>query len=108
MYSVTIFGNVEQCRTEAEISSSEGIPMAVVYQTSDEWHVDPLVEHMNLSGVDFQAAVKGAKESLEHYVNRRGENPPENATGGAFALWLMVKDDGTTTGVNMKAPQGPD
>jgi hypothetical protein len=108
MYSVTIFGNVERCRTEAEISSSEGILMAVVYQTSDEWHVVALVEHLNLAGIDFQAAVKSAKESLEHYVNRRGENPPENATRGVFAVWLMVEDDGTAMDVNMKASHSPD
>jgi hypothetical protein len=30
-------------------------------------------------------------------------NPPENATRGAFSLWLMVKDDGTAMGVNMKS-----
>ena len=103
MYSVTILGNVEQCRTEAEISDSEGTLLAVVYQTSDGWHTDVLVEQLNQTATDFQTAVENAKESLSHYVNRRGENPPENATQGAFSLWLMVKDDGTAMGVNMKS-----
>jgi hypothetical protein len=48
---------------------------------------------------EFQTAIENAKESLSHYVNRRGENPPENATWGAISLWLMVKDDGTAMGM---------
>ena len=78
MYSVTILGNVEQCRTEAEISDSEGTLLAVVYQTSDGWHTDVLVEQLNQTATDFQTAVENAKESLSHYVHRRGENPTEN------------------------------
>ena len=103
MYSVTIIGNVEQCRTEAEISDSEGAALAVVYESSDGWHTDFLVERQNQAANDFQAAVENAKESLSHYVNRRGENPPKNATAGAFSLWLMVKADGTAMGMNMKS-----
>jgi hypothetical protein len=99
MYSVTILGNVEQCRTEAEISDSEGAVLAVVYETSDGWHMDILRERLNQAAVDFQTAVENAKENLSHYVNRRGENPPGNASRGAFSLWLMVKDDGTAMGV---------
>ena len=98
MYSVTIIGNVEQRRTEAEISDSEGAVLAVVYETSDGWHTDVLVEQLNQATTDFHTAVENAKERLSHYVNRRGEDPPENATWGAFSLWLMVKDDGTTMG----------
>jgi uncharacterized protein (DUF433 family) len=103
VYSVTIIGNVEQCRTEAEIRDSQGAVTAIVYETSDGWHTDVLVEHLNQVATDLQTAVENAKESLSHYVNRRGENPPENATRGAFSLWLMVKDDGTSMGVNMKS-----
>ena len=103
MYSVTILGNVEQCRTEAEISDSEGTLLAVVYQTSDGWHTGVFVEELHQTATDFQAAVENAKQSLSHYVNRRGENPPDNATRGAFSLWLMVKDDGTAMGVRRTA-----
>ena len=103
MYSVTIIGNVEQRRTEAEITDSQGAVLAVVYETLDGWHTDILVEQLNQSATDFQTAVENAKESLTHYVNRRGENPPENASWGAFSLWLMVKDDGTAMGMNMKS-----
>ena len=103
MYSVTIIGTVEQCRTEAEITHSQGAVTAIVYETAVEWHTDVLVEPLNQVACDFQAAVEDARESLSHYVNRRGENPPENATRGAFALWLMVKDDRTAVDVNMKS-----
>ena len=103
MYSVTILGNVEQCRTEAEISDGDGAVLAVVYETSDGWRTDILVKHLNQATDDFQTAVENAKETLSHYVNRRGENPPENATRGAFSLWLMVKDDGTSMGMNINS-----
>jgi hypothetical protein len=99
VYSVTIIGNVEQCRTEAEISDGEGTRLSVVYETSNGWHTDLLVEQVNRT-LDFQTAVEHAKEKLSHYVNRRGENPPEAATRGAISLWLMLKDDGTALGVN--------
>ena len=101
MYSVTIIGNVEHCRTEAEISDGEGTLLSVVHETSNGWHTDFLVEQVN-HDPDFQAAVEHAKESLSPYVNRRGEKPPENATRVALSLWLMLKDDGTATGVNLK------
>ena len=103
MYSVTIIGNVEHCRTEAELSDGEGAVLAVVYETSDGWQTDIFVEPLNQAATDFQSAVENAKESLSHYVNRRGENAPENATMGAFSLWLMVKDDGTAMGMNLKS-----
>ena len=99
MYSVTIIGNVEHCRTEAEISDGKGTLLSVVYETSNGWHTDLLVEQVNRT-LDFQTAVEHAKEKLSHYVNRRGENPPEAATRGAISLWLMLKDDGTALGVN--------
>jgi hypothetical protein len=69
---------------------------------SDGWHTDILAEQLNQAATDFQTAVEHAKGSLSHYVNRRGENPPENTTWGAFSLWLMVKDDDTTMGVYME------
>ena len=107
MCSITIVGNVERCRTEAEISDDEGEVLAVVYETSDGWHTDIMVEQPNLAATDFQIAVANAKAGLSHYVNRRGENPPENATQGAFSLWLMVKDDGTAMGVSLRiGPKG--
>jgi predicted phosphoribosyltransferase len=108
MYFVNIIGNVEKCRTEAEISASEETPLAVVYETSAGWHTDMLVEQLNQAANDFQTAIENAKERLSHYVNRRGEDPPENASWGALSLWLMVKDDGTAMGMNMKSGQKAD
>jgi hypothetical protein len=102
LYSITIVGNVEQSRTEAEISNGEGVVLAVVYEGSDGWHTDIVAEHPGQAASDLQTVVDQAKESLSHYVNRRGENAPENATRGAYSLWLMVKDDDTAMGIEMK------
>jgi hypothetical protein len=108
-YSVTILGNVEECRTEAEISrDGDKSPVAVVYEASDGWHKDVLNNHVDQADRDFKNAVDIATERLSHYVNRRGENAPDNATKGAFSLWLMVKDDGTAMGIDIKSVQGPD
>jgi hypothetical protein len=103
VYSVTIIGKVEQCRTEAEIIDGEGAVSAVVYEALDGWHTNILAERLDRASAEFQTAVENAKESLSHYVNRRGENPPENATWGAFSLWLMMKDDDTALGINMNS-----
>src|ERR1700730_14155803 len=103
MYSLTIVGNVERRRTEAKIADSEGVVLAIVYEEIDGWHTDILVEQLNQASADFWTVVDNARQNLSHYVNRRGENPPENATWGAFSLWLMVKDDGTAMGMNMKS-----
>jgi hypothetical protein len=105
VYSVTIIGNAEHCRTEAELSDGEGAVLAVVYETSDGWQTDIFVEPLNQAATDFQSAVENAKESLSHYVNRRGENAPKNATMGAFSLWLMMKDDGTA--ISCDFPRDP-
>lgn len=94
MYSVTIVGNVERRRTEAEISDGEGVVVAVVYEASDGWHRELIGEHRNQATSDLKTIVDDAKESLSHYVNRLGENAPKNVSVGAFSLWLMIKDDG--------------
>jgi len=101
IYSVTVLGNVEQCRTEAEISLDEQL-VAVVYETSDGWHTEVIASQLTPSQDDFEIAVNTALQTLSHYVNRRGENPPRNATRETFALWLMMKDDGTAMGIPSK------
>jgi hypothetical protein len=103
MYFVNIIGNAEKCRTDAEIADSEGLVLAVVYEASDGWHTDVLNDNLNQADTDFKNTVDLAIERLSHYVNRRGENAPENATRGAFSLWLMVKDAGTATGIDSKS-----
>jgi hypothetical protein len=102
MYAVTIAGNVEECRTEAEISIESGGRVAIVYEDLDGWHTDILEPRLLQPGDDLQTVIGSAKEMLSHYVNRRGENAPESTTRGAFALWLMAKDDGTAMGMNMR------
>jgi hypothetical protein len=98
-----ILGNLDECRTEAEISGKDGgLPVAVVYEASDGWHTDIIDKRPIQSRGDFEGAVHLAKEMLSHYVNRRGENAPENPTRGAFALWLLIKDDGTVLGKPLK------
>jgi hypothetical protein len=62
VYSVTIIGNVEQCRTEAEISDDDGTIFAAVYETSGGWHTDVVVRHLD-HVADFQTAVEDAKKS---------------------------------------------
>jgi hypothetical protein len=103
MYSVTIFGNLEQCRTEAEISDGSGTKLAIVYEDSDGWHTDILDSKLIQVADDLKTAIGNAKEALSHYLNRRGEDAPEDMTRGAFALWLMVRDDGTALGHDMKS-----
>jgi hypothetical protein len=99
-YSVTILGNVEECRTEAEISR-DGRVVAIVYESSDGWHTEVVGAHLTQSECDLEQAVEGARETLSHYVNRLGNDPPQNATRGDFALWLMMKDDGTAMGISL-------
>ena len=98
MYSITIAGNLESCRTEAEISDATAAVVAVVYEGLDGWHTVVRDEHLNQIDADFKSTVGAAKEMLSHYINRRGENVPDNPTRGALALWLMRKDDGTAMG----------
>lgn len=97
-YSVTILANVEDCRTEAEVTCA-GQLVAVVYQESAGWHTKITENKLTQPPSDFDAAVTAAQQALSHYVNRLGANPPRNMTRGAFSLWLMTKDDGTALGI---------
>lgn len=105
MYRMTIVGNLGQCRTEAEISDESGNTLAIVFEDSGGWHTNILDRKLQLSPSDLNEAIGNAKVSLIHYVNRRGENALENMTRGAFSLWLMAKDDGTTMGHDMSAAE---
>jgi len=100
-YSVTILGNVEECRTEAEISRN-GQLVAIVFESSDGWHTNIVKNQSTLRSGDFDDAVVTARQALSHYVNRRGTDPPQGVTRGAFALWLMMKDGGNAMGVSLK------
>ena len=105
-YAVTVLGNIEECRTEAEVSR-DGQLAAVVYEKAGGWHTEIIATHLTQPQSDFDAAVNAAREALSHYINRLGTNPPQNMTRGAFALWLMIKDDGTVMGKQWQSAIGP-
>ena len=92
---VSFLGNIQDCRTEAEISysrpggSSEVI--AAVWEDDDGGLVAEL-------GDVFLEAIENTKRRLQRYVNRRGTNPPEGLSPAGLSLWLMLKDDGTAMG----------
>lgn len=101
-FAISILGNVQSACTEAEISSPDksGIDSvwAVVSDTKSGWHVTFIEAGFSLSLETVVSALKAAQEALKHYVNRRGENPPEGLTVADFSMWLMEKDEGTAMG----------
>src|ERR1700722_2519907 len=103
MYFVTIAGNLKQCRTEAEISDESGSTLAIVFEDSAGWHTNVLDRKLVHVPGDLNKAIGNAKEALIHYVNRRGENAPENMTSGAFSLWLLEKENGAEVAQNINA-----
>ena len=108
MFSRIIMGNVDACRTECEISDDTAATVAVVYESDEGWHVTVLRPLRDEELETFNAAVAAAKQSLSHYVNRMGSNPPDETTRGGLSLWLMQNDDGTTLGIDLNKPNsGP-
>jgi len=101
MFSRVTLGNADQCRTECEISDETPATVAVVYESHEGWQVNVLRPLRPEELEEFNATVAAAKQSLSHYINRMGSNPPEDATVGALSLWLMQKDDGTTLGIDL-------
>ena len=102
--SIEMFGNVQRCLTEAEVSwvltdgSSQEI--ASICETTSGWQIEIHSEDLAKElGSSFDAAIEDAKTSLQHYVNRLGTNPPEGLTEVGLSFWLMEKDDGTAMGV---------
>ena len=101
MFFITVLGNVDECRTDCEISDETAATVAVVYEAHDDWHVNVLKGVRAEELDDFNASVAAAKQGLSHYVNRMGSNPPEGLTVGSLSLWLMEKDDGTALGLKL-------
>ena len=101
MFSNTVLGNVDECRTECEISDDTGNTVAIVYDALDGWHVDVLMAPKHERLAAFNDSVEAAKQSLLHYVNRVGSNPPQGTTAAGLSLWLMQKDDGTAPGIDL-------
>jgi len=103
MFETIIAGNVDARRTEAEIADESGNRVAILYEDSNGWHTEILDDRIEQTSPSFNALIESAKEALSHYVNRRGDNVPnELTTVGALALWLMVKDDGTAMGRKLR------
>lgn len=97
MFTTTIITNLDECRTECEISDSD-LTVAVVYEGRDGWHVNTLRSVKPDEHEDFDASIAAAKERLSHYVNRFGIGVPQGLTLGGLSLWLMERDDGAALG----------
>jgi hypothetical protein len=89
MFRTTIVSNVENCRTEAEISDGSENVVAVVYEDESGWHVHPAAGELPAPDILNQA-----QQCLERYINRRGHNRPEGLSRCALALWLMQRANG--------------
>ena len=103
-YAVSILGNVQRCRTEAEVAclltDGSSVEIATIFETASGWQVEIHNEELAKElGNLLYAAIEEAKEGLRHYVNRLGENPPEGLTAAGLSLWLMEKEDGTAMGI---------
>jgi hypothetical protein len=97
-YSVTILGNVEARRTEAEISNPTGNVIALIYEDQNGWQTERIKGSAVERFAEFESSVNEAKRMLSRYVNRKGGILPQDVTVGAVSLWLMIKDDGTALG----------
>ena len=97
MFDTTISTNLDECRTECEISDGTSI-VAIVYERLDGWQINVFRAIDPSEQEDLDAAILLAKERLLRYVNRLGYSAPEGLTLGGLSLWLMLKDDGTAMG----------
>ena len=97
-FSIQILGNVQTCRTEAEISfpgSTE--PWAVVWEEPTGWRAETIGEAPVPEAL-AREALQTARSRLLSYTNRRGESPPPGLSAAGLSLWLMAKNDGTSMG----------
>lgn len=102
-YSISIFGNVQTNRTEAEISlkSSSGETstfVGIVYENEDGW----VVEHENNEIALPKIEIERAKSRLLEYINRKGIEVDPELTAAGHSLLLMLKKDGTAMGQKLK------
>jgi len=105
VFSTTVFTNLDERRTECEISDDSSV-VAFVYEGRDGWHVNRLRSIGADQSQALDVSIREAKERLSHYVNRFGENVPDGLTRGDLSLWLMEKDDGTAMGVPISRMPG--
>jgi len=102
-YSVSILGNVQTRRTEAEVErvcpDGSCRLAALVFEDEEGWQTQLFEEPASDEDREqLEAAVTGARKSLRDYVNRLGKNCPEGLTVAGLSLWLMEKSDGTAMG----------
>jgi len=105
VFSTTIFSNLDECRTECEISDDSSV-VAVIYEARDGWHIKRLRIVAADECQDFENSVAEAKERLSDYVNRFGEDAPKGLTPASLSLWLMQKNDGTAMGIQISRAPG--
>jgi hypothetical protein len=98
VFSTTIFSNLDECRTECEISADRSV-VVVIYEARDGWHIKRLRIVTADERQDFDDGAAEAKEGLSGCVNRFGEDVPEGLTRASLSLWLMQKRDGTAMGI---------
>lgn len=97
-FSITIFGNVDECRTEAEVSI-DGNLAVLVYESTAGWQTElPGGADLSADASELVNAIAEARSRLQTYANRRGLNPPIGLTRPGLAFWLMEKTDGTVMG----------
>src|SRR4029077_6894152 len=99
MYYRTTVGNVESCRTEVEIRDESNKLVAIVYEDPNGWHTEFSADRDEEGSLKLQSSIETAQSELAQYVNRKGENPPQDLSVGALSLWLLCKDDGSIFGM---------
>jgi hypothetical protein len=103
MFAIQYLGNVNRCRTEAEVVLTDrdvGDPLvALVYESEHGIAVQYFGRGANdreLPGLND--AVADAYLGLQRFINRRGIAPPEGLSRAGLSLWLLMKDDRTALG----------
>ena len=86
-----IAGNIEKCRTEAEIWDESENRLAVIYEDLNGWQLELSDGQFDRESPEFKTLIQGLKQELSGFVNRKGQNAPKNMTAGELALWLMKK-----------------
>ena len=100
MFQIQIFAGVQDPYTSAEVLYGEEI-IAIVYERPSGWKVDLFQSPRELDLDEFLKAIGAAKERLQEYVNRRGEDQPEGLSAAGLSLWLLEKADGTAMGIKL-------
>ena len=107
-FEVAYLGNVNNCRTEAEImdslaASGSDPTCAIVHDSGGGMKVEYLPQGQELQADPaFSEALNNAWNGLLRYVNRCGDNPPPGLTAAGLSLWLMEKSDGTAMGTKFR------